>query len=63
MPLIESSLIVLLFWAVIGYGLGSIPFGMLIARHMNLGDLREIGSGNIGATNVCLLYTSPSPRD
>ena len=52
MPLIESSLIVLLFWAVIGYGLGSIPFGMLIARHMNLGDLREIGSGNIGATNV-----------
>ena len=35
-----------------GYLLGSIPFGVLIARQAGLGDLRKIGSGNIGATNV-----------
>ncbi|WP_372570903.1 glycerol-3-phosphate 1-O-acyltransferase PlsY [Ruegeria jejuensis] len=42
----------LILWVVIGYGLGSIPFGMVFARVMGLGNLREIGSGNIGATNV-----------
>ncbi len=36
----------------LGYLLGSIPFGVLIARFAGLGDLRKIGSGNIGATNV-----------
>ncbi|SET26441.1 glycerol-3-phosphate 1-O-acyltransferase PlsY [Oceanicella actignis] len=35
-----------------GYLLGAIPFGVVIARLMGLGDLRKIGSGNIGATNV-----------
>ena len=35
-----------------GYLLGSIPFGVLVARAMGLGDLRKLGSGNIGATNV-----------
>lgn len=35
-----------------GYLLGSIPFGVLVARAFGLGDLRKIGSGNIGATNV-----------
>jgi len=35
-----------------GYTLGAIPFGILIAKLMGLGDLRSIGSGNIGATNV-----------
>jgi len=35
-----------------GYLLGSIPFGVLVARFGGLGDLRKIGSGNIGATNV-----------
>ncbi len=34
------------------YLLGSIPFGLLLSRIAGLGDLREIGSGNIGATNV-----------
>ncbi len=52
MPLIETSTTLLILWAVIGYLLGSIPFGMVLARIMGLGNLREIGSGNIGATNV-----------
>lgn len=37
---------------LIGYLLGSIPFGILLTRAFGAGDLREIGSGNIGATNV-----------
>ncbi len=37
---------------VFGYGLGSIPFGYLLTRAAGLGDVRKIGSGNIGATNV-----------
>ncbi|MEH6673651.1 MAG: glycerol-3-phosphate 1-O-acyltransferase PlsY [Sulfitobacter sp.] len=52
MPLIDSTLFVLLFWAIAAYLVGSIPFGMVLTRAMNLGDLRSIGSGNIGATNV-----------
>lgn len=35
-----------------GYLLGAIPFGIVITRALGLGDLRQIGSGNIGATNV-----------
>jgi len=38
--------------AAAGYLLGSVPFGVLMARAFGLGDLRKIGSGNIGATNV-----------
>ncbi len=37
---------------VLGYLLGSIPFGVLLTRMAGAGDLRQIGSGNIGATNV-----------
>ena len=52
MPTLESSLAVLAMWAGLGYLLGSIPFGMILTKAMGLGNLREIGSGNIGATNV-----------
>ena len=36
----------------IGFVLGSIPFGLLLTRSAGLGDIRAIGSGSIGATNV-----------
>lgn len=52
MPTIENTAIVLTLWATIGYLLGAVPFGVILARAMGLGNLREIGSGNIGATNV-----------
>jgi acyl phosphate:glycerol-3-phosphate acyltransferase len=44
---------------VIGYLLGSIPFGLLLAKYAGLGDLRRIGSGNIGATNVLRTGNKP----
>lgn len=52
MPYFSTPYETLLLVALAAYLLGSIPFGMVIAKVMNLGNLREIGSGNIGATNV-----------
>jgi len=42
----------LLLAALLGYLLGSIPFGVIVTRAAGAGDLRKIGSGNIGTTNV-----------
>jgi len=52
MPELITPMISLIVWAIAGYVLGSIPFGIILARVMGLGNLRDIGSGNIGATNV-----------
>lgn len=52
MPPIETHFLLLILWALLGYGLGSIPFGLILSERLGLGNLREIGSGNIGATNV-----------
>lgn len=60
MPVIENTLMILLLWAVGGYLIGSIPFGVLVARVMGLGNLRDIGSGNIGATNVLRTGSKPA---
>jgi glycerol-3-phosphate acyltransferase PlsY len=40
------------FAALLGFALGSIPFGLILTRAAGLGDVRNIGSGSIGATNV-----------
>lgn len=52
MPVLDVAFTTAIAVASLAYLLGSVPFGMVIAKVMGLGNLREIGSGNIGATNV-----------
>ena len=51
-PALETGPALLGVVGLLAYGLGSVPFGVVMARLFGLGDLRRIGSGNIGATNV-----------
>ena len=52
LPEFTSKPEILIAACAFGYLAGSIPFGILISKFLGLGDLRKVGSGNIGATNV-----------
>ena len=60
MPQLTTDPLILTLVATLAYLLGSIPFGIVITRAMGLGDLRQIGSGNIGATNVLRTGNKPA---
>ncbi|MGB8624018.1 MAG: glycerol-3-phosphate 1-O-acyltransferase PlsY [Paracoccaceae bacterium] len=60
MPEIVTPPTVLAIVAVLAYLLGAVPFGIVMARAFGLGDLRKIGSGNIGATNVLRTGNKPA---
>ncbi|SHH28114.1 glycerol-3-phosphate 1-O-acyltransferase PlsY [Cognatishimia maritima] len=60
MPPFETGLFALMVWGCVGYLFGSIPFGIVITRTFGLGDLRKIGSGNIGTTNVLRTGSKPA---
>ncbi len=60
MPEIAHTLPALFAWALFGYLLGAVPFGILLTKVLGLGNLREIGSGNIGATNVLRTGSKPA---
>ena len=60
MPEFTSPALMLALTAALSYLLGSIPFGIVITRALGLGDLRTIGSGNIGATNVLRTGNKPA---
>lgn len=49
---LTNTIVLLIGPFLLGYFFGSIPFGLLLTRGAGLGDVRKIGSGNIGATNV-----------
>ncbi|MBC58332.1 MAG: acyl-phosphate glycerol 3-phosphate acyltransferase [Confluentimicrobium sp.] len=60
MPDLVTPPLILALVALLAYLAGAVPFGIVIARIFGLGDLRRIGSGNIGATNVLRTGNKPA---
>ncbi|MEZ5912631.1 MAG: glycerol-3-phosphate 1-O-acyltransferase PlsY [Paracoccaceae bacterium] len=60
MPEITTGALALIATGILAYLLGSVPFGIVWSRLFGLGDLRQIGSGNIGATNVLRTGNKPA---